>query len=569
MNFVRGFFLLSSIVVSYPRWAYGAGDARDSGPPGSLDGKDKDRSLRGGVGDRVQRSALPRRYEDTRPLSLLDKKTKSEDSVTRVIVDCAAGEDSLACKDRILTTTSEGCLRLVHYLNTAHAYAVEIKTPHLDELEGMHEDPVRETMHIKESVQVHNGRDLQAGNDQRTPYGIDMVKAKEVWSRFQVKGENVRVCVMDTGVDRGHNDLDQLFGDTSNEFVTPWYRDSNGHGTHVTGTISASDNNLGVVGVAPNVEVFIVRVFTEDGQFFSSDMTAALEACKEGGSNIISMSLGGPYANAQEQATLKAFYEKDNIVSIAAVGNTGRYEFLYPASYEYVIGVAAVDSKGKHAYFSTRNTRVDVAAPGVRILSTWGNGSYATVDGTSMACPHVSGVVALMRSYDPSATPAQIFSALTSSAVNPSTSSSDTSLGHGIVDAVAAIEALSKGGDNGGDVRPTPPPTDGIVDDDGNGSDCEELQVIIQTDRYGSDTSHWLESDSGDVVFYQENLESFQTYKKTACIVPFGCYRYQIRDNFCDGINGEGLKIMYKNEIVFSGGRFGCGGFKDIGNGCN
>lgn len=167
-----------------------------------------------------------------------------------------------------------------------------------------------------------------------------------------------------------------------------------------------------------------------------------------------------------------------------------------------------------------------------------------------MACPHVTGVVALMLSHEPSATPSQIFDALTVSARNPNTDGSDSSLGHGIVDAVAAIEALSNDGGGGGDSPPPedPPMEDQPVEDPPNNGgddnpDCVQLLVTLQTDRYGSDTAHWLKSADGEFLFFRNGLGSFETYQESACLVPFGCYVYQIRDVFCDGIIGEGVEI--------------------------
>jgi serine protease len=125
---------------------------------------------------------------------------------------------------------------------------------------------------------------------------------------------------------------------------------------------------MGVVGVAPNVEVFIARVFSSNGLFHSSDMVTAMEACRDGGADVINMSLGGQFSSSQEQETLKKFFEEDNIVAVAATGNTGRFENYYPAAYDYVLGVGAVDSDGDYASFSTRNNKIDVAAPGVRVV---------------------------------------------------------------------------------------------------------------------------------------------------------------------------------------------------------
>jgi serine protease len=182
-------------------------------------------------------------------------------------------------------------------------------------------------------------------------------------------------------------------------------------------------------------------------------------------------------------------------------------------------------------------------------VSTWTRNSYASLSGTSMACPHVAGVVALMLSYDSSATPAQIFNALTASAVNPNTSDADTSLGHGIVDAVAAIEALASGSGGGVGQTPTespvPPPTDNETGPGGDNGNCIELMVTLQTDGFGSDTSHWLQSADGEILFYRTGLGSFETFQESTCIDSTSCYAYTIRDAFCDGIQGEGVELRY------------------------
>jgi serine protease len=137
----------------------------------------------------------------------------------------------------------------------------------------------------------------------------------------------------------------------------------------VSGTIAASDNNQGVVGVAPGAEIFTARVFSTSGQFFSSNIITALQVCKDGGAQVISMSLGGPDSVSYEQQAYKDLYEKFNIITVAASGNTGGYDFLYPAAYDHVISVASVNWKGNRSSFSTRNSKVDVAAPGESIVS--------------------------------------------------------------------------------------------------------------------------------------------------------------------------------------------------------
>lgn len=497
----------------------------------------------------------------------------TNDEIIHVMIDCRDKEDDLSCKERIFSSIPEGgVIRLTHYLELPNAWAAEVKDMStLNKLDDVQLDRPRETLHIKESIQVH--RKLQSSS-QSTPYGIQLVKAKEVWERYNIKGENVRVCVMDTGVNRDHPDLDQLFGYDGNALVQPWWRDVDGHGTHVSGTIAANDNNLGVVGVAPGAEIFVARVFSTNGLFYSSNIITALQVCKDGGAQIISMSLGGPESVPYEQQAYKDLYEKFNIVTVAASGNTGGYDFLYPAAYDHVISVASVNRYRTRSTFSTRNSKVNVAAPGESILSTWENGSYATVSGTSMACPHVSGVVALMLSSNPSATTAQIFSALASSSENPNTTGSDSNIGHGVVNALAAVEAISSYSNNNG----TPNEGSNDIEDDiddssenndsgsnGIDSNCVELVITLRTDRYASDISHWLQSGT-EYLFYQNDFDSFETYRQTACVDPLVCTTYNIRDSFGDGISGEGTEIKYGGIVEYSGGNFGVGGIKEIGN---
>ena len=135
-------------------------------------------------------------------------------------------------------------------------------------------------------------------------------------------------------------------------------------GTHVTGIIAASDNDRGYVGVAPGVQVYFVRVFTDDSRFYGSDVVAAAEACRDAGSDIISMSLGGLGYDSGEDEIFKDLFLNDGIISVASAGNTGGPELVYPAGYDYVVSVGACDENKNMAPFSSFNSFVDVSAPG-------------------------------------------------------------------------------------------------------------------------------------------------------------------------------------------------------------
>jgi subtilisin family serine protease len=296
---------------------------------------------------------------------------REEDKPQRFIVKCREDQDADACLSWILSTFPDGSAKVLHRLNNENAYALAIRDMEPDAMQTLssvlYEDPIRAPLYIRESLVIH--RQLQV-EGQEVPYGIEMVKAQEVWERFGARGANVRVCVLDTGLYSSHDDFnsDKITGYDGSEAVTPWNNDGEGHGTHVTGTIAAADNTRGVVGVAPDAEIYTVRVFDSDGNFYGSDIIAAAEACQTAGANVISMSLGGSGSSDFERQTLERLFA-DGIISVAAAGNSGDTDFSYPASYDTVLSVAAVDSNRNLASFSTRNDQVDVAAPGTNGLS--------------------------------------------------------------------------------------------------------------------------------------------------------------------------------------------------------
>lgn len=226
---------------------------------------------------------------------------------------------------------------------------------------------------------------------QTTPYGIDMVMAPQTWDVADVASANLKVCVIDSGYAIGHEDLPT--GDSglvSGSVIgngLPWNQDGCGHGTHVAGTIAAVDNELGVIGVAPGIELHIVRVFGSECEWTSgSTLIQALDACEAAGAKIVNMSLGGiRKSRAENQAFTEAY--DSGILLVAAAGNDGNSRPNYPASYASVISVAAVDDNRVVADFSQRNNAVELAAPGVGVLSTvpTGTGITATLETTDNA----------------------------------------------------------------------------------------------------------------------------------------------------------------------------------------
>ncbi|MCG2786285.1 MAG: S8 family serine peptidase [Anaerolineae bacterium] len=236
---------------------------------------------------------------------------------------------------------------------------------------------------------------------QVVPYGIDMVQARDVWDSDRdgvvdtgaVTGSNRTLCIIDSGLYTGHEDfqgLNVLGGYTT--IADGWADDGSGHGSHVAGTIAAVNNTLGVLGVTPGtVKLYIVRVFGDDGAWaYSSTLIDAANHCASAGANVISMSLGGSRSNTTEQRGFDTLYSQ-GILSIAAAGNEGTTAYSYPASYASVVSVAAVDESKVVADFSQKNNQVELAAPGVGVLSTVPYIDYSalTVDGIAYLGAHV------------------------------------------------------------------------------------------------------------------------------------------------------------------------------------
>lgn len=213
------------------------------------------------------------------------------------------------------------------------------------------------------------------------PYGIKMVKATRLWDANLNKvldstattGAGIKIGVIDSGIFPGHKDFAgvAMSGYPGGDYTTRWDYDGYGHGTHVSGTLTAALNGGGVTGVSPGkVSLFMVRVFANNGNWtYSSTLLDAANKCYAAGCKVINMSLGGAGPSSTEDRGFANLYSK-GVLSVAAAGNEGTTQLDYPAGYASVMSVGAIDS-GKHlASFSQRNTDVELVAPGVAVLST-------------------------------------------------------------------------------------------------------------------------------------------------------------------------------------------------------
>ncbi|UOQ47792.1 S8 family peptidase [Gracilibacillus caseinilyticus] len=243
-----------------------------------------------------------------------------------------------------------------------------------------------------------------------TPEGVQLVQAPALWEKG-FEGEDIVVAVIDTGIESDHPDFkDQIIG--GRNFTSDYngdqnnFEDNNGHGTHVSGTIAASLNGDGVVGVAPKAKILSLKALTGEGSGEYDWIINAINYAVEwrGPNNVrarvISMSLGGPNDITEMHEAIQNAVSKD-ISVVVATGNEGdgneeTPEYAYPGAYNEVISVGAVDLNLQIAPFSNTNNEVDLVAPGVDILSTYLDSKFAKLSGTSMAAPHVAGALALI-----------------------------------------------------------------------------------------------------------------------------------------------------------------------------
>jgi thermitase len=234
-------------------------------------------------------------------------------------------------------------------------------------------------------------------------YAPQKVQAPSAWDVTR-GSSSVKVAIIDTGVDYNHPDLAGKVVKGYDFVDDDWDpMDLNDHGTHCAGvTAAATNNSRGIAGMAPNVTLLAVRVLDASGNGSLDDVAAGITYAADAGAKVISLSLGGPSSATTLQNAVNYAASK-GVVVVAAAGNESTSAPSYPAYYSNAIAVAATDSYDRLASFSNYGSWVDVAAPGVDILSTVPGGYYAYMSGTSMATPLVAGIAGLLASQGRSA----------------------------------------------------------------------------------------------------------------------------------------------------------------------
>lgn len=241
------------------------------------------------------------------------------------------------------------------------------------------------------------------------PKGVQMIQAPAYWEKGKY-GKGVKIAVLDTGCDKDHPDLkDRIAGGRNftddDGGVKGSYKDYNGHGTHVAGTIAATKNDKGVVGVAPEAELLILKVLNRGGNGHPEWIAEAIDYAIQEQVQIINMSFSARAGHEGMHEAIKRAVGA-GIIVVCAAGNSEGNEKRYPAAYNECTSVGAVNFSGAHAQFLTENNEVDLTAPGVNVLSCYPldlvpdrNEPYKVISGTSMSSPHVAGALALVLNY--------------------------------------------------------------------------------------------------------------------------------------------------------------------------
>lgn len=276
-------------------------------------------------------------------------------------------------------------------------------------------------------------------NDSRfsRQYALEKASFPRAWNK--VRGRGARIAIVDDGIDARHPDLaDKIV--LQKDFVnddavaddSPY-----GHGTHVAGIAAASTNNgKGIAGGCPNCKLVIAKA-TQDLSGTISDIAEAIVWSADNGAEVINLSLSGPEASEVERKAVNYATRKGAVV-VGAAGNWGTNEPLYPAAYPNSVSVVATDRSDKVAGFSNYGRSVDVAAPGVGLLSTLPDGKYGYLSGTSMAAPYVSALAGLLtgKGFDQS----EVRRRIENGALDLGKKGKDPRYGHGRIDALAAVK---------------------------------------------------------------------------------------------------------------------------------
>ncbi len=274
-------------------------------------------------------------------------------------------------------------------------------------------------------------------DSQIVPWGIEKINAPKAWN--ESTGKRIKIAIIDSGINKNHPDLkERVVGGISFINNTEYWNDESGHGTSVAGVIGATDNIFGVVGVAPESELYSVKVIGASGGKLSN-FIQGLQWAIDNDIDIIVMSLGIPVDSPSLHKIVDEGHS-NGIILVAASGKDG--QIYYPAKYSSVIAVGSINENNELTSENGAGEELELVAPGADIISTSANG-YASFDGTSMAVPHVAGVIALLKENNPLLSNNEIRAKLQRDAFDLGSSGKDNYFGYGLVSVNLKTETLN------------------------------------------------------------------------------------------------------------------------------
>lgn len=349
---------------------------------------------------------------------LISRADNSNQGENRVIVSFL-NDPKIANKESTFIKTNGK--KIIKRFKHTHSYVANLSAASSEELNRSKGVVVEKDVKVKMN-------EFQAVNKN---WGANRIGAS--LSNFGgLTGRGVKIGVIDTGIQKDNPQL-KVYGGYNFVSNNSFYGDSNGHGTHVAGIISGKPNGNGFSGIAPDAKLYALKVLNNYGEGYASDIIAAIDWAIQNKLDIVNLSLGQQEPlYALENAVNRAY--ENGLLVVAAAGNEGGSDSVeYPAKYSSVIAVSALTSKNTLASYSSSGKEVEVSAPGEYILSTYMGSQFAYLSGTSMAAPHVAGVLALYKQEYPQYSNIQLRDLLDKSSIDLGPPGRDYSFGYGLV----------------------------------------------------------------------------------------------------------------------------------------
>ncbi len=320
-------------------------------------------------------------------LILLAIPTLAHSRVKSIMIGYKQAPDAI---DRSLVLRARAVIQRSYQL--IPALAVSLPEEEINELSKN-----SEIVYIEENAVYTAIPEILSTEEYDRAWGVSQILANRAHANGH-RGTGIKVAVIDTGIDYTHADLNDNYRG-GYDFVfddeDPFDDSVDSHGTYVAGIIAAEDDGVGVVGVAPDVDLYALKVLDGAGFGLVEWIVAALDWAVENEIHVVNLSIEGPHRQALQDACDTAY--NAGVLLVASGGNSlvEGGAVTYPAAYDSVIAVTATDIVNRPGYFSPMGDSLELAAPGVNVLSTIAGGGYDAISGTSIAAPHVTGAIAL------------------------------------------------------------------------------------------------------------------------------------------------------------------------------